>query len=195
MTRVPAALALTAALLAGCDDSTPSVAPTATATPTVTVTAGVTSSPTAKPFPANTLPDNGEPSGAPQGLQVVRSATQAGYDRVVFQLAGKAPGRPGWHVEYVDKPTQDGSGDPVRVRGTAYLQVILTGVGYPADTGVPEPAVKRLRPTDTAAVREVVLTGVFEGQYASFVGVTSKLPFRVFRLSNPERVVVDVRSS
>jgi hypothetical protein len=110
----------------------------------------------------------------------------------VFELAGSASGHAGWRVEYVTAPESDGSGDPVQVKGSAFLQVVLTGVGYPMDTGVPEPTARSIRPT-TALVQEVRLNGVFEGQYQAFIGLSAKKPFRVFRLSDPERVVVDIR--
>jgi hypothetical protein len=190
-------------LLAGCSHGGTAGVPTASRTPSGSPTTSApspTAAPTASqvaastpPFPANTLADTAQPTGGPLGLRVARVAPQPGYDRVVLELAGKVPGQPGWRVEYVTQPTSDGSGNPVAVRGTAYLQVIVTGVGYPADTGVPEPAIRRIRPAGTAVVREVVLDGVFEGQYTAFVGLTGKRPFRVFRLSNPARVVIDVR--
>ena len=58
------------------------------------------------------------------------------FDRVVFELGGI--GTPGWQVAYVDRPTSQGSGDPVDVAGHAVLQVTITGAGYPYDTGVEE---------------------------------------------------------
>ena len=73
------------------------------------------------------------------------------------------------------------------------LRVILKDVGYPGDTGVPDPAPRRFTPTGTVGVREVVLDTVFEGQYTAFIGVDTTRPFRVFRLAGPPRVVVDVR--
>jgi len=139
------------------------------------------------------LPDTEQPTGGPLGVKVARVALQSGYDRVVIELGGKVAGQPGWRVSYVTKPTSDGSGAPVAVKGAFYLHVAITGVGYPADTGVPEPTTRRISPTDTKVVREVVLDGVFEGVYTAYVGLSAKKPFRVFRLSNPARVVIDVR--
>jgi len=79
------------------------------------------------------------------------------------------------------------------VKGSFFLHVAVMGVGNPDDTGVPEPTVRRIAPAGTKAVREVVLDGVFEGVYTAYVGLSAKQPFRVFRLSNPPRVVIDVR--
>jgi len=113
----------------------------------------------------------------------------------VFTLGGPVADKPGWRVEYVATPTSDGSGNPVAVIGSAFLRVIVTNVGIPPDTGVPDPSPKQISLTSTQVVRQVVLDTAFEGQYTSFIGLTGSRPFRVFRLSSPARVVVDIRHS
>jgi len=145
-------------------------------------------------FPAEPVLSQQEPSGGPLTVTAVRVARQEGYDRVVFELAGTAPGQAGWRVEYVDEPSAQGSGDPVQVDGQAALSVLLTGTGYPMDTGQEEVAEDPALPGDLAVVEDVVLGAVFEGQYEAFIGTSGRSPFRVFRLGDPERVVVDVRS-
>ncbi|WP_218027173.1 AMIN-like domain-containing (lipo)protein [Cellulosimicrobium cellulans] len=146
------------------------------------------------PFPANTDPDTQDPS-ADAALTVtdVRVGHHDGYDRVVFELGGT--GTPGWRVEYVDQPVDDGKGDVVTVDGDAYLQVMISGSGYPMDTGVDEYAGPNpVRAGDDSEVEEVLLRGVFEGYTQAFVGVDDEQrPFRVFSLEDPTRVVVDVR--
>ncbi|MFF8347317.1 hypothetical protein ACF049_15775 [Cellulosimicrobium funkei] len=146
------------------------------------------------PFPANTEPDTQDPS-ADAALTVtdVRVGHHDGFDRVVFELGGT--GTPGWRVEYVDQPTDDGKGDVVAVDGDAYLQVMISGSGYPMDTGVEEYAGPNpVRAGDDGEVEEVLLRGVFEGYTQAFVGVDDEQrPFRVFSLEDPTRVVVDVR--
>ena len=47
----------------------------------------------------------------------------------------------------------------------------------------------------TAQVTEVVTGGVFEGQTLAHIGLAGQVPFRVFGLSDPARVVVDVATS
>lgn len=198
ITTRAAVAALSALLLTSCAGSdAPDLVTNPTATPTTSVpvsTPTASSAPTrscAAAFPADALPDGGASAGGILGLKSAASAVHAGYDRVVFTLGGSA--QPGWRVEYDTSPRSDGSGDPVSVQGGAALRVILRDVGYPGDTGVPDPAVKRFSPTGTVAVKEVVLDTVFEGQYTAFIGVDSTRPFRVFRLAGPARVVVDVR--
>lgn len=145
------------------------------------------------PFPANTDPDLADPSeGALLTVTDIRVGQHDGYDRAVFELGGT--GTPGWRVEYVDAPLDDGSGKPADVEGDAFLQVMISGSGYPADTGVeehsePNPVVA----ADDGVIDEVLLRGVFEGYTQAFVGVDEQRPFRVFVLEDPTRVVVDVR--
>src|SRR6185312_16633758 len=126
----------------------------------------------APPFPANTDPDTAEASsGAQVTVRDVRTGRQDGFDRVVFEVGGT--GTPGWDVRYVDAPTSQASGAPVDVAGSAALQVAITGVGLPADTGV----------------------AAFDGPTTAFVGTTAQTPFRVFALSDPTRVVLEVRDA
>lgn len=202
------ALALTGSLAACSDDEDTAQVPTnngtaASASPTAEGTAPVEPSPspsvepveTEQPgFPADTAVDTEQPSGGPLGVTAVRVARQEGYDRVVFELDGQSPGQPGWRVEYVDEPTAQGSGDPVEVAGEAALSVTITGTGYPFDTGVEEVEDDPTLPGDLEVVQDVELGGVFEGQYEAFIGTASRAPFRVFRLDDPARVVVDVRT-
>lgn len=199
------ALALSAPLAACSDDAPDSVPTSATApataeaspqeapSPEPTEAAAATAAPQASTFPADTSADRAQPTGGPLTVTAVRVARQAGYDRIVFELAGKTAGQPGWNVEYVDSPTQQGSGDPVDVDGEAVLSVTITGTGYPFDTGVDEVEGDPAVPGDVQLVEDVVLGAVFEGQYEAFVGLSQKAPFRVFRLADPARVVVDVR--
>jgi hypothetical protein len=196
VTRVGlAAGLLLAGLLSGCGNDAPDALPApGTAVPATSslVPSSVAPSPRCSaPFPADTAPDTETADGPLLGLRSAAAAGHPGYDRVVLTLGGT--GRPGWRVEYVDQPTSDGSGSPVAVAGSAYLQVLVPGVGNPGDTGVPEPAARRLTPAGGQVVQEVVLDGVFEGQYTAYIGVSDRLPFRVSRLDGPARVVVDVR--
>lgn len=143
------------------------------------------------PFEANTRPDTEEPVGNGLTVTDVEVGTHLGYDRVVFTLGGE--GAPGWRVEYTDSPTRQGSGHPFTPAGDAFLSVLISGVGYPFDTGVEEYDGPASIPGGSArVVREVQVQGVFEGQYDAAVGLAAERPFRVFRLEDPPRVVIDV---
>ena len=135
--------------------------------------------------------DTEEPSGEPLTVVAVRVARQEGFDRVVFELGG-GDGRPGWRVAYDDTPSRDGSGKPVEVDGQTTLAVVITGIGYPFDTGVDELDEDPVLPGDLEVVTDVVVGSTFEGSYEAFVGVSGERPFTVARLSTPTRVVIDV---
>lgn len=208
---------LTAAALAvgvaGCGAAEPSSAPAADraggsvgATPPTTgpTTSPTTPRPTTAPAAtsaAAAVPPGARASQAPAAaptayLTDVRVGAHPGYDRVVFAFRGPRP--PGYAVRYVRPPvTQQGSGQPVRVAGSAYLEVRMTpasgadlsGAGYePTYTG---PA--RVGGSGAALVAEVVRTGDFEGTLTWVVGLRRRASFSVDTLSSPGRVVVDVR--
>lgn len=145
-------------------------------------------------FPADTRADDGgQGEGNGLGVTGVRVGRQDGFDRVVFDLGGT--GTPGWRVAYVARPVQEGSGDPVRLKGSVFLQVVLRGMGMPMDTGVPQFGDSTTRVDGTGGIAQVAPGAVFEGEQQAFVGLTgSRRPFRAFALTNPTRLVVDVRT-
>jgi hypothetical protein len=144
-----------------------------------------------QPFPGDTSADTAEPVD-PEGLTVtdVRVGAHDGFDRVVLDVGGQ--GTPGWTVEYVDEATAEGSGDPVDLAGPAYLRVTLTGVTYPYESGLEERARGAVTAPGTGAVTGAWYDGTFEGQALAYVGTTAERPFRVYALSDPTRVVVEV---
>lgn len=128
-------------------------------------------------------------------LQNVRAGRQACFDRLVFDIAGP---RTGFHVEYVTQVTADGSGEPVPLRGGAFLQVVVRAPGHD-DAGNPtySPANRRelVDVSGFRTFRQVAFAGDFEGQTTFGLGVRARLPFRVFTLAGPgsgSRVVIDV---
>ncbi|MFC7451435.1 AMIN-like domain-containing (lipo)protein [Rhodococcus daqingensis] len=122
----------------------------------------------------------------------LRVGAHDGYDRVVYELGGT--GVPGWSVRYVDLAVQEGSGDVIPIAGETILEVLITGSGYPFDTGVHEyDGPNPLPGEDTELVTEARISGVFEGTTQSFIGLESGgHPFSVSTLSDPTRLVVDI---
>ena len=142
-------------------------------------------------FPADTGADTAEASAdAAVTVSDIRIGAHDGFDRVVFEVGGT--GTPGWDVRYVDAASSQGSGDPVDVAGQAILQVTLTGVRYPYETGVEEYAGPAVTGGGTSAVTEVVFDATFEGTSVAFVGTAAKNSFRVYALDDPTRVVLEV---
>ncbi|WNB84571.1 hypothetical protein [Cellulomonas sp. ATA003] len=144
------------------------------------------------PFPADLEPDTAEATDDARLSPVdLRFGVHDGFDRIVLDVAG--PGLPGWLGRYVSDPSLPGSGSPVELAGEAALQVHVRGVVYPTADGAPEyRGPQRFRPGSGRVVEEVVYGAVYEGQAELYVGLSSPEPFRVFRLEDPTRVVIDV---
>ena len=120
----------------------------------------------------------------------LRAAEHAGYERVVWELSGSAPGV---HVEYVDRPVrQCGSGAPVPLPGDAWLEVRLEPARAHTEEGRPTIAERR-RTVGLPIALEMVQTCDFEAVVTWVLAVSSPEPFRVTRLASPPRVVVDIR--
>jgi LPXTG-motif cell wall-anchored protein len=119
------------------------------------------------------------------GLRVGRHAS---FDRVVFQLDGPIPSY--YSVRYLPVVYLDGSGDPLQLRGGAFLEVVVRAPTHDQE-GRPVLTPTRLRP-DFPALREVKVPGSFEGQTTAGIGVSAKVGFRVLELADPTRIVIDL---
>jgi hypothetical protein len=110
-----------------------------------------------------------------------------GFDRVVLELSGAAT--PGWGVAWSDEAVAEGSGDVVPLEGDHVLTISASGTAMPEPGSFEVPA--RLGPA--GAVAEVQVNGWFEGYTQVFAGVEGdERPFRVFTLTDPPRLVVDI---
>ena len=143
------------------------------------------------PFPADTAADTAAPVD-PSGLTLtaVRAAQHEGYDRVVFEFTGS--GTPGWSVEYVDAPSSQGSGAEVAVPGSSFLQVTAQGTSYPYESGATELPPGPVPVSGTGVVQGVVYDATFEGTSVAWIGTSDRTPFRVYALTGPSRLVVEV---
>ncbi len=143
------------------------------------------------PASATTADDTGEGTGADVGtLTDIRIGAHDDLDRVVLEFDG--PDVPGWHVGYVDEPIGDPSGILVDVAGTSALQVLVEPVGYPEDGANPYRGPQAVSVAGTVEVREAVLSSIFEGELQLFIGVDELRPFRVYGMTDPARVVIEV---
>lgn len=124
----------------------------------------------------------------------VRVGSHDGFDRVVFEIGGE--GQAGWFTEYYDDPRSDGSGEPVEVAGDAALRVALTNIAPPYLEDLAPEGVTRWE-GDVAGpaggvITEVVDDLIFEGNNAFFIGLDQERPYRIVRLQDPQRVVIDI---
>lgn len=171
--------------------------PPDTDTSTATASSPPTAAPTEAPADAKLPPFAQEAvesdvSGDGQLLSTtVRIGLHEDYDRVVFDLEGK--GTPGYRVDYVDQAVQDGSGQIIDVAGDAILQVVISGTRYPEENEAYEGGPGTYTLDAAEVVEEVRMSGTFEGLTQAFVGIDDEgSPFRVFTLSDPPRLVVDI---
>lgn len=192
-------------ILAGCggdDDGPPeatssSAATSTTPSPSSTPTGSPGASPTDEEppddgsFPADTSDDGGpaEPGAEddPEGQMHVsglRLASHDGYARLVVDL--NTSGVPEWTVRYTE--ASGPGGGPVEIQGDAFLRVVLQ---TNADMGVQ--STSRIR-TSPGPIAEALTTGFFEGYEEVLIGIRGgEQPFRAFALTDPGRIVIDVR--
>jgi hypothetical protein len=187
-TALVALLLIVAAGCGGCSDDG--------GTPSTTTTTSGGSDPLAG---ASTSPVTTTATGQETALlEDVDLARHEGYDRVVFRFKNAVPG---YRVAYVEPPlTEDGSGAPVKVDGTAFVSVRMEPAsGFDLNTGegvLVYKGPRRISGEDagTSVVRELVRTGDFEAVLTWAVGLSDKVDFRVLTLEDPPRLVVDFRN-
>ncbi|GAA3444206.1 AMIN-like domain-containing (lipo)protein [Planomonospora venezuelensis] len=197
-------------LLAGCGGRTtgatasPAPPATATASPAGTESPAPdgSSSPPASPQPPPT-PGPGElkpPTGterveverspaAPPIVTGARFAEHEGFDRVVVDFEGELPG---YRVEWVPELVQDGSGEPIDVKGGAYLQVTITPANAHTEAGAPTWTGGPVFQAGLGNVQNVVKTGDFEAVVGVGIVLDHKAGFRVLAQKQPNRLVIDV---
>lgn len=118
----------------------------------------------------------------------LRVACHPTFDRLVIRAR---LGTPGFSVRYVPRIVHDSSGLVVQLLGRRRIQVVLRPAR--AHTlGGRSLAPTRLRPL-CPQLRQVRSAGDFEGVVTYGLGIRQLRPFRVFRLRNPTRIVVDIR--
>ena len=120
----------------------------------------------------------------------IRASHGHGFDRVVFDFAGPIPSRR--TAGYVDRLVADASGLPVPIAGRAILRVSFRLAAAHNDIG-------KVTATGRAAfalpnVIDVVRSGDFESVLSYGIGLSERTPFRVFTLTRPSRVVIDIRT-
>ena len=154
---------------------------------TVAVTAGSAGAAVALP-PFTTAGKSVPDSAAQRELVAFRVARHATFDRMVFQFRG---GTPGFNVRYVPRIIQEGSGKTVPLLGARFLAIRFAAArAHPLNGS--SSSVARVRTPLLPAIRQAKLAGDFEGVVSYGAGIAGRRAFRVFRLTGPPRIVVDV---
>ena len=124
-------------------------------------------------------------------LTQISAAHQPGFDRLVFQFSGPVPAQ--HSARYVSQVSADPSGLPVNVVGSATLLVRFSpAAGHNAQGNVTYGAAQRTYALP--GLIQVVKAGDFESVLSFGVGVARAAPVRIFTLTKPSRVVIDVRT-
>ena len=203
---------LSAVALAGCGSSADDTAATAgpplsTATESASAPTSSSASPTdtassatASAGEAQFVPlgqDGQSPGSGEASIAGVRTGEHEGYERVVIDVQGDPGDRAGWFATAVDEPLQDASGEVLDVDGDRYLNLNVTGIANGGDgqtDSAGRPAFTGTVAGSGGLVEEVYVGGAWEGQAQVLLGLDDDATeYRVLPLSDPQRIVVDVR--
>jgi hypothetical protein len=138
----------------------------------ITGCAATTVAATAAPAWASTVPV----------LTSIRAAHHPGFDLLVFQFRGRVPAHRS--ATYVKQVRQDARGNIVRIKGKAKLLVrfyFANGYVHRHTYNLP-------------GVIQVVQVGDFEAVLTFGVGVSRHAPFHMSTLTNPSRVVINIKT-
>ena len=178
--------------------------PSASHSPTASATASATpeTTPTSEPGLDATKPINADNwMSSVEGLPPVRSddpakalaltgmraARHEGFARVVLEFSGE--GTPGvWRAAWTDEAVEQGRGLPIQVEGEAVLDLVIDGT--------PMTASESSYPSGThtrAGDLDVVSDGTFEDNTHVVIGAPTARQFQIGFLSDPVRMVIDIR--
>lgn len=203
-----ASAAVSLLLLGACTPRTPTDAPqsagasSSASSPAASASTAPETTPTPEPGLDGTRPINADNwMSSVEGLPPVRSddptkalaltgiraATHEGFTRVVLEFSGE--GTPGvWSAAWTDEAVEQGRGLPIQVEGEAVLDLVIDGT--------PMTAAANLYPSGThtrAGDLDVVSDGTFEDNTHVVIGAPATRQFQIGFLSNPVRMVIDVR--
>lgn len=169
--------------------------PAATSTSSSSSSAGASATDEQLPADAAFAADTSDDSGAAQTgsapdaagqmrVAGLRLATHNGYDRLVIDV--NSHGVPAWIVRYSE--ASGPGGGPVTIEGDVFLRVQLQTGSDPGGQGQSQVTAS---PGPIAAAKT---TGVFDGSEEVLIGIRgNQAPFRAFALTDPGRIVIDVR--
>lgn len=108
----------------------------------------------------------------PVVLKKVLTSADSGGIGVVFTYSGTVSEKSAKYLPAGEKPAQDGSGDPIAVKGNAFIRLVVSCYNWTQDT---YRGPKRI--PGEGAVKEIVHGGTFEGQQTWYIGVDRKRAF------------------
>jgi hypothetical protein len=137
--------------------------------------------------PFSTTPKTSSGSGGQAQLSAIATGCHATFDRFVIRVSS---GNPGYDVRYVSRIIADPSGRTVSLQGSKKIRVVIRPArGHTVGGANLLPST--LTPL-CSNLRQVKKAGDFEGVVSFGLGLARRTGFRVFRLTGPTRIVVDV---
>ena len=118
----------------------------------------------------------------------LRYATHPNFDRVVLEIDGRIPAGT---ARYRKRFHYDGSGEKVPIKGRSGIAVSLNPAYAHDDEGnnvYDGPKIARPR---FETLKALAFTGDFEGYVSFGFALRHRAPYRVFRLHQPQRLVID----
>lgn len=126
-----------------------------------------------------------------QTLTNIRTGLNNGYDRVVLDLTNGF--QPTVSHQVVDELIEDPTGEVFWLTGEHFVQVVVNPAAAHDENGnVTYPGPRKFRTRDLRNVMAVGLNGDFEAHLLIGLGIRYQSWVRVFTLTGPARVVIDV---
>ena len=195
-------LQLRSGALVGGPGPSETASPATSAAPTRSAEASPSVEPSVEPSPSSDLapftcdlPIMLDAAGSdfhPLVAQDIRVGTHDGYDRIVFEYDG---GTPTLELDVAEPPyVQDPSGLPLTVAGSPVYRITLHGATrYDMENGEqPYQGPTNFEP-GFAQIVQFVEFGDFEATHNWYLGVNGGECVRVFQLTDPSRIVIDVQ--
>lgn len=124
-------------------------------------------------------------------LTGIRTGLHTGFDRVVLDMTGPRPGELSY--QHVDELIADGSGEIVWLTGEQFVDVRVSPAAAHDEAGNSTyPGPTKFRTRNLRNVMAVAVTGDFEAVLSIGLGTRHRSWVRVFALTAPTRVVIDV---
>ncbi len=117
----------------------------------------------------------------------IRTASQPGYDRIVFDFQGQLPG---YDIRYVSRVVEDGSGETVQVPGRRFLLIRFDPANAHDEAG--RATAPRSATVNLPMLRAYRMVGDFEAVVSVALGLDDTVGFRVGELGSPNRIYVDI---
>ncbi|MCX4981478.1 hypothetical protein [Streptomyces sp. NBC_00572] len=120
-----------------------------------------------------------------------RAATHTGYDRLVFDLSA-SPQVTTWTNTTGEYVPNSGKTEYLEIKGTSYLFLTMERAHLYDDAGNLAFTSPALQALNLPSVKGVQLLGEFEGRVEFGITLGPSTSHQVFKLTQPNRLVVDV---